>query len=146
MNIEITSTPSREDLKTISEGIQSYNQQHISDNVVFEKDTKFAVFAKDDNGKVLGGVRACAFWNYCTIELLWISEETRGSGVGRKLMEAAEKFAFEKGFNFVRTETLSFQARPFYEKLGYKVFGELPNHPEGHTTYCLVKELKYTVM
>lgn len=126
----------------ISQGIQSYNQKYISDDVVFEEDAKFAVFAKDDNGKTVGGIRACAFWNYCIIELLWLSEKTRGLGIGRKLMEAAEKFAYEKGFSFVRAETLSFQARPFYEKLGYKVFGELPNHPKGHTTYCLFKELK----
>jgi hypothetical protein len=41
----------------------------------------------------------------------------------------------------MRTETLSFQARPFYEKLGYKLFGELVDYPKGHTTYCLVKKL-----
>ncbi len=142
MKIEITSKPQKEDLKIISEGIQSYNQQYIPDHVVFEKDTKFAVFAKDDNGKVFGGIRACAFWNYCILELLWLSEETRGLGIGRKLVESFEKFAFDKGFNYVRTETVSFQALPFYEKLGYKVYGELPNYPKGHTTYCLFKELK----
>ncbi len=142
MNIEITSAPQKEDLKTISEGIKSYNQNYIPDDVVFEKDTRFAVFVRDDNGKVVGGIRACAFWNYCIIELLWLSEKTRGLGVGTKLMEAAEKFALEKGFGYMRTETLSFQACPFYEKLGYNVYGQLPDYPKGHTTYCLVKKLK----
>lgn len=142
MKIEITTNPKKEDLQIISKGIQAYNQQYIPDDVVFEEDTKFAIFAKDDKGKVLGGIRACAFWNYCIIELLWLSENTRGSGVGKKLMEATESFALEKGFNYVRTETLSFQARPFYEKLGYKVYGELVDYPKGHTTYCLVKKLK----
>jgi GNAT superfamily N-acetyltransferase len=142
MNIEVTSNPQKEDLKILSEGIKSYNQQHIPDTVVFEEDTKFAVFAKDDNGKVIGGIRACAYWNYCILELLWLSDKTRGLGVGSKLIDAFEKFAFDKGFNYVRTETVSFQARPFYEKLGYTVYGELPNYPKGHTTYCLYKELK----
>jgi len=142
MNIELTSTPKKEDLQAISEGIKSYNQNYLPDNVVFENDIRFAVFAKDKNGKVIGGIRACAFWNYCIIELLWLSEETRGLGIGRKLMKATEEFALEKGFSYMRTETLSFQARPFYEKLGYRVFGELPDYPKGHTTYCLVKELK----
>ena len=141
MNIEVTISPTKHDLETISQGIQSFNQSHIPDDVVFESDTKFAVFAKDDNGKVIGGIRAAAFWNYCIIELLWLSGETRGQGVGTKLMEAAENFAKGKGFNYMRTETLSFQAKPFYEKCGYKVFGELIDHPKGHTTYCLVKEL-----
>ncbi|WP_312553272.1 GNAT family N-acetyltransferase [Empedobacter brevis] len=142
MDIELTSTPKKEDLKAISEGIKSYNQNYLPDNVVFENDIRFAVFAKDKKGKVIGGIRACAFWNYCIIELLWLSEETRGLGIGRKLMKAAEEFALDKGFRYMRTETLSFQARPFYEKLGYRVYGELPDYPKGHTTYCLVKELK----
>ncbi|SEI88776.1 Acetyltransferase (GNAT) family protein [Myroides marinus] len=142
MDIELTCTPKKEDLKAISEGIKSYNQNYLQDNVVFENDLRFAVFAKDEKGKVIGGIRACAFWNYCIIELLWLSEKTRGLGIGGKLMKAAEEFALDKGFSYMRTETLSFQARPFYEKLGYKVYGELSDYPKGHTTYCLVKELK----
>lgn len=141
MNIVVTTSPSQDDLKALSVGIGSYNKDYLPDEVGFEKDTKFAVIAKDENGQVLGGIRANAFWNYCTIELLWLAKETRGLGLGSNLMAAAEKFAKDKGFGYMRTETLSFQAKPFYEKLGYKVFGELPDYPKGHTTYCLVKEL-----
>ena len=141
MNVVVTSSPTQDDLKALSVGIGSYNKDYLPDEVGFEKDTKFAVIAKDENGQVLGGIRANAFWNYCTIELLWLAKETRGLGLGSNLMAAAEKFAKDKGFGYMRTETLSFQAKPFYEKLGYKVFGELPDYPKGHTTYCLVKEL-----
>ena len=56
-------------------------------------------------------------------------------------MAQEERFAKEKGFAYIRTETTDFQAKPFYEKLGYRVFGELTDYPKGHTTYCLVKEL-----
>lgn len=141
MKIELALSPSTEDLNTISQGIKSFNQKHIPDEMVFEADTRFAVFAKNDDGKVIGGVRATAFWNYCIIELLWLSDEARGMGVGSQLMAETESYAREKGFTYARTETLSFQAKPFYEKLGYKVFGELKDYPKGHTTYCLVKEL-----
>ncbi len=141
MKIELTTTPEAEDLKTISKGIQTFNQDHLTDDVVFEPDTKFAVFARNDENKVVGGIRATAFWNYCIIELLWLADETRGSGIGSQLMAQAEFFAKEKGFYYMRTETLSFQAKPFYEKLGYRVFGQLEDYPQGHTTYCLVKKL-----
>jgi len=141
MIIEVSTSPDKSDLTIISQGIQSFNKQHISDNIVFEQDTKFAVFAKDEHGNVQGGIRATAFWNYCIIELLWLSAHVRGLGIGSKLMAKAEEFAIEKGFKYMRTETLSFQAKPFYQGLGYKVYGELPNHPEGCTTYCLFKEL-----
>ncbi len=141
MNIVVTTSPSKEELKTLSEGIGLFNQDYLPDEVGFEKDTKFAVFAKDENDNILGGIRANAFWNYCIIELLWLSKDSRGLGAGSKLVHAAEMFAKENGFNYMRTETLSFQAKPFYEKLGFNVFGELPDYPKGHTTYCLIKEL-----
>lgn len=141
MNITVTTTPNEEDLQTLSKGIGTFNQDYLPDEVGYEKDTRFAVLAKDEDGKVLGGIRANAFWNYCIIELLWLSKDCRGLGTGSKLIEATEKFAKEKGFNYIRTETLSFQAKPFYEKQGFKVFGELPDYPKGHTTYCLIKAL-----
>jgi hypothetical protein len=38
-------------------------------------------------------------------------------------------------------DTFSFQARPFYEKLGYHIFGTLENHPAGHQHYFMTKKL-----
>lgn len=141
IDIQLTTSPGEADLKTISRGIETYNEEFLPNEVVYEKDTKFAVFARDENGNVVGGVRATAFWNYCIIELLWLSSEARGKRAGTRLMEAAENHARDVGFEYVRTETLDFQAKPFYERLGYRVFGELSDYPKGHTTYCLVKEL-----
>jgi GNAT superfamily N-acetyltransferase len=141
MEILLTQSPTEEDLNTISQGIKSYNQNHLPDAVVFEPDTRFAVFAKNDKNIVVGGIRANAYWNYCIIELLWLSDEVRGKGTGSQLMQQAEKFAKEIGIEYIRTETVSFQAKPFYEKLGYTVYGELKDLPKGCTTYCLVKKL-----
>jgi hypothetical protein len=36
-------------------------------------------------------------------------------------------------------DTYNFQARPFYERAGYTVFGELPDHPPGGAKYYLAK-------
>jgi hypothetical protein len=36
-------------------------------------------------------------------------------------------------------DTFSFQARPFYEKQGYTVFGRIENFPKGHTRFLLSK-------
>ncbi|MFD2167027.1 GNAT family N-acetyltransferase [Thalassotalea euphylliae] len=141
MKITVTMSPKECDLNTISKGIQSFNQRYLDDVIVYEPDTKFAVFAKDENDNVIGGARATAFWNYCILELLWLSEESRGQHAGTKIMDAVEKCARDNGFEYMRTETLSFQAKPFYEKRGYTVFGELPDYPKGHTTYCLIKKL-----
>lgn len=43
-------------------------------------------------------------------------------------MKRAELYAVERGCTNAFLDTFSFQARPFYEKLGYRVFGILENH------------------
>ncbi|TOO93763.1 GNAT family N-acetyltransferase, partial [Vibrio parahaemolyticus] len=78
---------------------------------------------------------------YCVLELLWLSEESRGKGLGSKLIKQLVEFATEKGLSQIRTETLDFQAKPFYEKQGFRVYGELEDTPKGHKTYFLVKAL-----
>ena len=141
MKLQLDISPSADDLDVLNHGIKAFNRDHLPDEVTFEEDTRFAVFAKDEHGEIVGGIRATAFWNYCFIELLWLSKEVRGKGVGSKLIKRVEAHARENGFEYIRTETVSFQAKPFYEKMGYEVFGELTDHPKGHTTYCVVKAL-----
>ena len=38
--------------------------------------------------------------------------------------------------------TTDWQAKPFYEKHGYRVFGEIDDYPLGHTCYFLVKKFR----
>lgn len=68
-------------------------------------------------------------------------KDHRGEGHGSKLMTAIEKYGIEHGYPLVYLETASFQALPFYEGLGYRVFGELPEITPGHTLFFLKKEL-----
>lgn len=142
MEIEVTTTPSAADLEFISQGIQSYNRTAAPGLPEVSEELNFAVFARDEEGKVVGGIRACAYWGYLCVEVLWLSETARGGGVGRKLMESAEAFALENGFRYALVETTDFQARPFYEKLGYTVFGVLEDFPLGHRSYYMRKTLQ----
>ncbi len=56
-------------------------------------------------------------------------------------MRLAEAEARRRGCTRATLGTGSFQARPFYEKLGYRVFAELPGWPPGATSYWLAREL-----
>jgi hypothetical protein len=40
-----------------------------------------------------------------------------------------------------RRDTLDYQARPFYEKLGYQLFGTLDGYPPGYRQFYLCKRL-----
>jgi ribosomal protein S18 acetylase RimI-like enzyme len=39
-------------------------------------------------------------------------------------------------------DTYSFQARGFYERLGYTVLGEIADYPPGHTRYFMKKSFR----
>ena len=100
------------------------------------------LFVKDARGKILGGLLGHIWGGWLYIRILWVDETLRGGGYGRKLMRAAEALAKQKGCAGVYLDTLSFQARPFYEKLGYHVFGTLEDLPVGFTKFNLAKRLR----
>jgi GNAT superfamily N-acetyltransferase len=99
------------------------------------------LFVKDARGKILGGLLGHIWGGWLYIRILWVSDALRGTGYGTKLMRAAEAVAKKQGCAGIYLDTLSFQARPFYEKLGYRVFGTMEDLPVGHTKYNLAKRL-----
>jgi ribosomal protein S18 acetylase RimI-like enzyme len=79
-------------------------------------------------------------WQWLMIDGLWVAAERRGQGLGRRLVLAAEAAAIARGCRGAWLGTFDFQARGFYEQLGYAVFGELPGFPPGHTHIELRKQ------
>ena len=57
------------------------------------------------------------------------------------LRRIEERARAERDCVGVRLDTWGFQAKPFYEKQGYEVFGVLEDHPPGETEYLLAKRL-----
>ncbi|TKJ40489.1 GNAT family N-acetyltransferase [candidate division LCP-89 bacterium B3_LCP] len=141
MEIELTTTPSAEDARTISQGLVDFNHEMVHDLDPEETEIKFSVLARDYDGEVTGGLRATCFWNTLHIELIWVSKEARGSGIGSSMVKKAELFAIKHGFEQALLETTSWQARPFYEKLGYELLATLPEYPKGHACHFLTKKL-----
>jgi len=64
--------------------------------------------------------------------LLSIDPSQQGNGLGRKLIDAAEKFAAEAGCVAIDLRTISQRddIQPFYEHFGYVVTGTSPIPPE----------------
>ncbi|NOU52490.1 GNAT family N-acetyltransferase [Pseudoalteromonas sp. JBTF-M23] len=141
MKIELTVSPTQAQLNAISRGIAEFNAQYLPNDNSHDTGLKCVITVQDDNEQIIGGLQASVVWSHCVLELLWLSEQVRGKGVGTQLMQYLEQFAKQHNLYQIRTETLDFQAKPFYEKLGFKVYGELENTPPGHTSYFLVKQL-----
>jgi GNAT superfamily N-acetyltransferase len=98
-------------------------------------------FLKDELGEVMGGLLGNRWAGWLHVKTLVVVAQLRGRGLGRELMKRAEAHAIEHGCTDAYLDTFSFQARPFYEKLGYRVFGTLENHPAGHSRYFMTKHL-----
>lgn len=56
-------------------------------------------------------------------------------------MKMAEREAVQRGCHGAWLDTFEFQARGFYEQLGYVCFGELPNYPLGFARFFMKKML-----
>ena len=56
-------------------------------------------------------------------------------------MHEAEAEAVRRGCASAYLDTFDFQARPFYERLGYQLFGQLDDFPPGGSRYFLRKRL-----
>ena len=91
--------------------------------------------------EVVGGLWGWTIRGYLYVDLLFVPETLRGGSVGRSLMHQAEQEAVRRGCHAAWLSTYSFQAPGFYQKLGYQVFGELPDYPLGHSSIFLTKRL-----
>jgi GNAT superfamily N-acetyltransferase len=142
MHIELTTQAAPQEAAALSAAIVGFNHANVPGLEPIEAEVRFFVFARDDGGAVVGGIRAACYWNTLHIELLWLSQDLRGQGAGRALMARAEAFAREHACQLALVETTSWQARPFYEKCGYACIATIPDRPRGHTSYTLHKRLE----
>jgi GNAT superfamily N-acetyltransferase len=78
-------------------------------------------------------------FDHLRIDRLVVAEAMRGTGLGRQTMSLAEDEAQRRGCRGAWLDTYSFQARRFYERLGYTVFGTLADYPPGHSRIFLSK-------
>ena len=122
----------------------AFNQRHSTALPIEHPDAlPLQLFLLDRAGTVLGGVlgRTHTIPWWFEISVIWIEERLRQHGLGRRLMEQAERIAAERGCQYARLATSNFQAPLFYQKLGYRLYGTLDNCPPGETVFYLWKTL-----
>jgi ribosomal protein S18 acetylase RimI-like enzyme len=110
------------------------------DQTVPFQSNRFTLRLDDPDGGLVGGLSGVLSWGWLFVHALWVDEAARGQGAGRTLMARAERHAAARGCHAAWLDT--FQARGFYEAIGYTVFGTLEDYPEGQTRYFLRKPLE----
>jgi ribosomal protein S18 acetylase RimI-like enzyme len=137
LTVELDEHPTPEDFRIVLDGVRTFNRAQTGN----ERPRPVAYFLRDDKGEIVGGVQGSLWGRSTHIDALWVDTHYRGQDYGSKLMKAIEDYAAAHGYPLVYLETASFQALPFYEGLGYEVFGQFPEVTTGHTLYFLKKEL-----
>jgi GNAT superfamily N-acetyltransferase len=86
-----------------------------------------------------GGAFGWCYGAWYFLHYLYLPQDLRGGGLGARLIARLEAEARARGCIGAWVDTFSFQARPFYEKQGYTVFGSIEDLPPGHARHFLFK-------
>jgi GNAT superfamily N-acetyltransferase len=121
----------------IMTGIKGFNAAAVPDM----PSRKIVAAIRDDRGALHGGVVGRLAGDSVYMEIVWNDDDVRGTGMGRETMRLVEDEARRLGARESWLYTMSFQARPFYEKLGYTQFAELPWLGGQHKRHFMRKDL-----
>ncbi len=124
-------------MSTIVQGLMEFNRLQTGGAMP----EYLVVTVRDDDGALVGGLVGATYLGWLQVHSVWLPDGLRGRGYGTELMAIAEREALRRGCTRALLETYSFQALPFYEKLGYAVFSRLADFPPGGARYVLTKDL-----
>jgi GNAT superfamily N-acetyltransferase len=95
---------------------------------------------RDDEGALLARLTGWTCGGCGYIDVLWVREDRRGRRLGRRLLNAAETEANERGCTQMVT-CHSFQAPEMYRARGYVEYGRIDGYPRGFAHVDFVKDL-----
>src|SRR5262249_22969157 len=126
------------DLDAVERGLVD----HANDVGVEARNARsLTLLARDDAGQLVGGLVGNTVWGWLQVKQLWVASSLRGQGHGMRLLLAAEDEAQRRGCHHALLDTFDFQARGFYERLGYSVFGSVADFPRRHERFFMAKAL-----
>jgi len=135
--INLTDKPDPAAVKAIHAALLAFNNRASGYN--FDMRYLLITVTHPETGEILGGLFGATAYAFLHIDMLYLPESLRGDGLGTRLMQQAEDEAVRRGCRGSYLDTFDFQARGFYEKLGYAVCGTLEDSPPGHTRFFLRK-------
>jgi GNAT superfamily N-acetyltransferase len=95
----------------------------------------------EEAGTPRGALWMVARRDWLFLDLFVLEAGARRQGLGSRMLAMAEEEARARGCVGVWLDTYGFQARPFYERHGYRVIGALPDYPAPHGRFFLAKRL-----
>jgi GNAT superfamily N-acetyltransferase len=135
---ELTESPPTEAFQTLWQPLLEFNEAAVGNAT----SRTLAVLLRDAaTDELIGGLWARSLWGSLYIDIMFVPEPLRRSGIGMSLLRQAEQEAMRRGCRQMWTDTYAFQARSFYEKAGFTVFGRLDGPAPIFPRFFLKKEL-----
>lgn len=137
MNPVLTDNPPPGFVTALEDRVYEFNvaATGISDGLLL------AISVKDSQGALTAGLSGHSWGGTCEIKNLWVAENARGRGLGKRLLQTAEAEARSRGCSQIVLSTHSFQAPGFYAKFGFVEVGRVRDYPSGHDSILLRKQL-----
>ena len=129
-------TPQRDQLLPLYQGISS---DWSAKGLPPVAEQPLTLLIQDPSNQTVAGIYGATYWDWFEIIALWVEPKRRKAGMASELLRRAESLAQGRGCGGAFVDTFSFQARGFYEKHGYEVFGTLPQFPGNHQRFYLRK-------
>lgn len=101
----------------------------------------FTIAARVD-GQLVGGSVVSLSWKWLFIKMLWVEPEWQGRGLGKELVQKSEHFARSRDAQGAWVDTFRSEAKLFYERLGYRSFGQIEGFPPGFTRFFLSRKFE----
>ena len=96
----------------------------------------------NEENEIIAGCHTKIYcWNVMYIDILWVDERFRHMEYGKQLLMEIERADEREGCTLIHLDTFDFQAKDFYLKYGYEIFGVLEDCPKDHCRYYLKKVL-----
>lgn len=127
----------KEQIEYIESRLEEYDEKHIT----YKLSGSVSVGILHD-GELIAGADGCmTAFKVFYISTVYVNENQRGKGIGRKLLECIEKRAASLGANMIRLDTFDWQGSEFYKKLGYEQVGKYENETDGFFEYFFIKRI-----
>lgn len=129
--------PNDEEINFVNHALEEFNNKAVGP----DNHQLLNIVEYDEQKNVIAGILGGTYWSWMHLDILWVAEKYRRTGIGSRLLKAAESEAVRRGCHSVHVDTMSWQAPEFYRKYGYRIIGELENIPTGNKKFHLVKDL-----
>ncbi|WP_395946993.1 GNAT family N-acetyltransferase [Caedibacter taeniospiralis] len=122
----------------ISHCLYEFNKAILNTTEVADTEINYVI----KNGDcIVAGIDAVIALKVLCVNSLWVDESYRNLDFGSKLLNATERKAKSMGAILSHLDTYGWQAKDFYIKQGYEIFGVLDDCPKGHKRYYMKKVL-----